>query len=266
MLQWAVDASVAGHLAAMRASARAANEGEIAGAFEGTVRSLGARFTGYDTIAGAGLDSCVLHYSDNDKPVTKGDIFLMDAGAEVGYYTADITRAWPVSGTFSPEQRAIYDLVLRAQEAAMALCQPGRLHHEGYDAAMRVLSDGLVDLGLLKGDKEQVFQAGDWKRFTMHGISHWLGLDVHDTGSYAFETGKWGGRRVLEPGMVLTVEPGLYIPRDAKDVESRWHGIGVRLEDNLVITATGSRNLSGNLPRRPEAVEAIVREGLRGRK
>jgi Xaa-Pro aminopeptidase len=266
MLQKAVDATIAGHLAAMRASARAANEGEIAGAFEGTVRRLGARFTGYDTIAGSGGNSCVLHYPFNDGPVAKGDVFLMDAGAEVGFYTADLTRAWPVSGTFSPEQRAIYALVLRAQKAAMDCCRPGRLHREGYDAAMRVLSDGLVDLGLLKGDKAEVFKAGTWRTFTMHGISHWMGLDVHDTGSYGAEAGAWGGKRVLEPGMVLTVEPGVYIPKGAKDVDPKWHGIGVRLEDDLLITAEGHRNLSEKLPKEIEAVEAVVREGLKARR
>jgi len=267
MLQRAVDASVAGHLAAMRASARASNEGEVAGAFEGTVRSLGARFLGYETIAGAGPNSCVLHYPNNDQPVTKGDILLMDAGAEVGYYTADITRAWPTSGTFSKEQRAIYDLVLKAQNAAMACIRPGRIHHEGYDAAMRILSDGLVDLGLLKGDKEQVYKSRDWKRYSIHGISHWLGLDVHDTGSYGgFTEDKAAGLRVLEVGMVLTVEPGLYIPKDAKDVEPRWRGIGVRLEDDLVVTADGYRNLSDKLPRGVEEIEAIVKSGLKAKK
>ncbi|HJV21965.1 MAG TPA: aminopeptidase P N-terminal domain-containing protein [Holophagaceae bacterium] len=263
MLQRAVDVSVAGHLAAMRASAKASNEGEVAGAFQGAVRSLGARYTGYDTIAGAGGNSCVLHYPFNDQGVAKGDIFLMDAGAEVGYYTADITRAWPVSGTFSKEQKAIYELVLKAQDAAIALCRPGRRHHEGFDAAMRILSDGLVDLGLLKGDKEEVFKSGAWNRFTLHGISHWLGLDVHDTGSYQMEMGKRGGQRALEPGMVLTVEPGIYIPKDAKDVDAKWLGIGVRLEDDILITPEGNRNLSEKLPRRPEAVEAVVKEGLK---
>ncbi len=259
MLQRAVDASIEGHLAAMRASFKAANEGEVAGAFQGTVRSLGARYTGYDTIAGAGGNSCVLHYPFNDQPMGKGDIFLMDAGAEVGYYTADITRTWPVSGAFSKEQRAIYDLVLKAQDAAIALCAPGRKHHEGFDAAMRILSDGLVDLGILSGDKEEVFKSGAWNKYTLHGISHWLGLDVHDTGSYGMTPGQRGGQRLLEPGMVLTVEPGIYIPKGAKDVDPKWHGIGVRLEDDILITPQGHRNLSERLPRKPEAVEAAVR-------
>ncbi|MBI3132264.1 MAG: aminopeptidase P family protein [Acidobacteria bacterium] len=266
MLQRAVDVSIAGHLAAMRATARAVNEGEVAGAFEGTTRGLGARFLGYDTIAGAGRNSCILHYPFNDQVLEKGAVFLMDAGAEVGYYTADITRTWPVSGSFSKEQRALYDLVLKAQDAAIAVCRPGRKHHEGYDLAMRILSDGLVDLGILKGDKAEVYKGGTWSRFTLHGISHWLGLDVHDTGSYHREPGAKGGQRLLEPGMVLTVEPGLYIPKDAKEVDAKWLGIGVRLEDDILITPEGHRNLSEKLPRKPEAVEAIVKEGLRAKK
>ncbi len=263
MLQRAVDVSVAGHVAAMKATPRAMNEGEIAGAFEGAARSLGARFLGYDTIAGAGGNSCILHYPYNDQSLEKGSIFLMDAGAEVGFYTADVTRTWPVSGTFSKEQRALYDLALKAQDAAIALCLPGRKHHEGLDAAMRILSDGLVDLGILKGEKAEVFKSGAWERYTLHGISHWIGLDVHDTGSYQVGMGKRGGQRVLEPGMVLTVEPGLYIPKEAKDVDAKWWGIGVRIEDDILITPQGNRNLSEKLPRKPEAIEALVKEGLR---
>ena len=130
----------------------------MAGGFQGTVRSMGARFTGYDTIAGAGRNSCVLHYLTNDHDIEAGSLMLLDAGAEVGFYTADVTRTWPVSGQFSKEQKAIYELVLKAQNAAIDLVKPGRVHHEGFDAAMRILSDGLVDLGLLQGDKDSVYQ------------------------------------------------------------------------------------------------------------
>jgi len=261
MLQRAVDATIQGHLAAMHASFHAENEGEVAGAFQGTTRRLGARFTGYDTIAGAGANACTLHYLTNDHAITKGSLLLLDAGAEVGYYTADITRTWPVSGQFSQEQRAIYDLVLRAQNAAIALIQPGRKHHEGFDQAMRVLSDGLVDLGILKGDKDSVYRSGAYSRFSMHGISHWIGLDVHDTGDYQMEAGKRGGQRVLAAGMALTVEPGIYIPADASDVDAKWRGIGVRIEDVLLVTPDGHRNMSEKLPRNPAAIEATLRLG-----
>ncbi len=261
LLQAAVDASAEGHLAAMRATASASNEGQIAGAFEGTVRGLGARFLGYGSIVGSGNQACTLHYDRNDQPVAPGSLVLMDAAAEIGGYTADITRTWPASGKFSPEQRAIYDLVLKAQEAAIALCRPGRAHKEGYAAAMRILSDGLVDLGILKGGKDELFAKGAHAAFTMHGISHWLGMDVHDTGDYGMTPGQRGGERVLEPGMVLTVEPGLYIPKGMEGVDPRWQGIGVRLEDDILVTAEGPKNLSERLPRRPEEVERLVQSG-----
>nr|WP_315476386.1 aminopeptidase P N-terminal domain-containing protein [uncultured Undibacterium sp.] len=258
MLQHAVDVTVKGHLAAMTASTKAHNEGEVAAAFQGTVRRLGARFTGYDTIAGAGANSCVLHYLTNDHDIEKGSVMLLDAGAEVGFYTADVTRTWPVSGKFSKEQKAIYDLVLKAQNAAIDLVKPGRKHHEGYDAAMRVLSDGLVDLGILAGDKESAYKSGAYNRFSMHGISHWIGLDVHDTGSYQQETGKRGGNRLLEPGMALTVEPGIYIPKNASDIDAKWRGIGVRIEDVLLVTPNGNRNMSDKLPRTVEGLETVL--------
>lgn len=260
MLQRAVDVTIAGHLAAMKASLTAMNEGEVAGGFQGTVRSMGARFTGYDTIAGAGRNSCVLHYLTNDHDIDAGSLMLLDAGAEVGYYTADVTRTWPVSGQFSSEQKAIYELVLKAQNVAINLVKPGRVHHEGFDAAMRILSDGLVDLGLLKGDKDSVYKSGAYSRFTMHGISHWIGLDVHDTGDYQMEVGKRGGKRVLVPGMALTVEPGIYIPKDAEDVDAKWRGIGVRIEDVILVTPEGNRNMSGKLPRDVKDVEAVLKK------
>ncbi len=258
MLQRAIDVTAAGHLAAMRASRNAQNEGEVAAAFQGTVRSLGARFTGYDTIAGAGGNSCTLHYVTNDAAIEKNGVMLLDAGAEVGYYTADVTRTWPVNGKFSKEQKAIYELVLKAQNAAIALVKEGKLHHEGFDVAMRIMSDGMVDLGILKGDKDALYKSGAYNRFTMHGISHWIGLDVHDAGDYFMEVGKRGGKRPLQAGMALTVEPGIYIPKDATDVDEKWRGIGVRIEDVVLVTKDGNRNMSEKLPRTVEAIEAAL--------
>ena len=259
MLQNAVDASIEGHLAAMRGTPSFTNEGQAAACFEGTVRGLGARFLGYDSIVAAGNQACTLHYNVNDQALKPGSLLLMDAAAEVGGYTADITRTWPVSGAFNPQQRALYDLVLKAQDAAIALCRPGRAHGEGYAAATRILSDGLVDLGILKGDKQELFAKNAHLAFTMHGISHWLGLDVHDTGEYGMVPGTRGGARILEPGMVLTVEPGIYIPEGMEGVDPKWHGIGVRLEDDILVTAAGPKNLSERLPRRVEEVERLVR-------
>ena len=265
MIQKAVDISIEGHLAAMKGSPHFSNEGQVAGAFEGTVRSLGARFLAYDTIAGAGNDGCTLHYPFNDQPIPEGGLILMDAGAELGYYSSDITRTWPANGTFSPEQLALYDLVLRAQDAGIAQMKPGNPHIASMYAASRIISDGLVDLGILKGDKDAVYKKMEWKRFLPHGVSHWLGLDVHDAGSYGKGDAIYprGGARKLEPGMVLTMEPGIYIPRGADGVDPKWQGIGIRIEDDILVTKDGPLNLSGRLPRKAEDVERVVREGLK---
>ncbi len=261
MIQKAVDVSIEGHLAAMKASRTATNEGQVAGAFEGAVRGLGARFLGYDTIAGAGNQSCILHYPFNDAPLHPGELQLMDAGGEVGYYTADITRTWPVNGKFSTEQRAIYDLVFKAQEAGIVACVVGSPHIATHYATSRVVSDGLVDLGIIKGDRDEVYKRGDWKRFFLHGTSHWLGLDVHDAGDYGSKDPIYraGGRRLLEAGMVLTVEPGIYIAKGAEGVDPKWQGIGVRIEDDVLVTQEGPKNLSAHLPRKAEDVERALK-------
>ncbi len=261
MLQKAVDVSIDGHLAAMRASRTATNEGQVAGAFEGAVRGLGARYLGYDTIAGAGNQSCILHYPFNDAPLRSGELQLMDAGAEVGYYSADITRSWPRNGKFSTEQRALYDLAFKAQEAGIATCTVGSPHIAAHYAASRVVSDGLVDLGILKGGKDEVYMQGDWKRFFIHGTGHWLGMDVHDAGDYGLKDPIYraGGRRLLEAGMVLTVEPGIYIPKGSEGVEPKWQGIGIRIEDDILVTEKGPKILSACLPRKAEDVERALR-------
>lgn len=267
MIRKAVEVSIEGHLAAMRGTPRFVNEGQVAGAFEGTVRSLGARFLAYETIAGAGDDGCVLHYPFNDQPIPKGGLVLMDAGAEMGFYASDITRTWPASGTFSPEQRALYDLVLKAQDAGIAQMKPGNPHIASMYAAARIISDGLVDLGILKGGKDEVYRKMAWKRFLPHGVSHWVGLDVHDAGSYGKGDAIYprGGGRKLEPGMVLTMEPGIYIPKGAEGVDPKWQGIGIRIEDDILVTKDGPVNLSARLPRKPEEIERVVREGLKRR-
>jgi Xaa-Pro aminopeptidase len=268
MIQRAVDASIEGHLVAMRGSRGFVNEGQVAAALEGTVRALGARFLAYESVAGAGSDGCLLHYSANDQPIPPGSLILMDASGEVGYYTSDITRTWPANGRFNPEQRALYDLVLKAQEAGIQELRPGRPHGASLKAAARVLSDGLVDLGLVRGSKDEAFKRGDWSRFLPHGISHYLGLDVHDAGHYGEPDPfhRHAGTRLLEAGMVLTMEPGLYIPKGMEGVDAKWQGIGIRIEDVILVTPEGPRNLSTRLPRQAEAIERIVREGAKGRR
>ncbi|HET8715779.1 MAG TPA: M24B family metallopeptidase, partial [Holophagaceae bacterium] len=267
LIRKAVEVSIEGHLAAMRGTPRFVNEGQVAGAFEGTVRSIGGRFLAYETIAGAGNDGCTLHYPFNDQPIPEGGLVLMDAGAELGFYASDITRTWPASGTFSPEQRALYDLVLKAQDAGIAQMKPGNPHIASMYVSARIISDGLVDLGILKGDKDEVFRKLAWKRFLPHGVSHWVGLDVHDAGSYGKGDAIYprGGGRKLEPGMVLTMEPGIYIPRGSEGVDPKWQGIGIRIEDDILVTQDGPVNLSARLPRKAEDVERAVREGLKRR-
>lgn len=268
MIQRAVDASIEGHLAATRGSAAFTNEGQVAAALEGTVRSLGARFLSYETTAGAGSNGCVLHYPFNDQPILPGALILMDASGEIGYYTSDITRTWPAKGQFSPEQRALYDLVLKAQEAGIQELRPGNIHIASFMTAARIISDGLVDLSLIQGEKEEAFKRGDWNKFLPHGVSHYLGMDVHDAGSYGapHPFHKHGGSRPLEVGMVLTMEPGIYIPKGMEGVEARWQGIGIRIEDVILVTPEGPRNLSARLPRKPEELERIVRDGARSRR
>ncbi len=267
MIKKAVEVSLEGHFAAMKGSPHFTNEGQVAGAFEGKVRSLGARFLAYETIAGAGNDGCTLHYPFNDQPIAPGSLILMDAGAELGFYASDVTRTWPAGGTFSPEQRALYDLVYKAQEAGIAEMKPGNPHIASMYAASRIISDGLVDLGILKGDKDEVYKKMEWKRFLPHGVSHWVGLDVHDAGSYGKGDAIYprGGSRKLEPGMVLTMEPGIYIPKDSEGVDPKWQGIGIRIEDDILVTKDGPVNLSARLPRKAEDVERVVREGLKKR-
>jgi Xaa-Pro aminopeptidase len=268
MIQHAVDVSIEGHLAAMRGSLGFVNEGQVAAALEGTVRSLGARFLSYETIAGSGSNGCVLHYPFNDQPIAPGSLILMDASGEIGYYTSDITRTWPANGRFSAEQRALYEIVFKAQEAGIQELHPGRLHIASFMKAARVISDGLVDLGLIPGDQEAAFKRGDWNRFLPHGVSHYLGLDVHDTGSYGapHPFHRHGGDRPLEAGMVLTMEPGIYIPKGMEGVAAKWQGIGIRIEDVILVTPEGPRNLSARLPRRAEEVERVVREGGKARR
>ena len=268
MIQHAVDASIEGHLAAMRGSTAFTNEGQVAAALEGTVRSLGARFLSYETIAGAGSNGCVLHYPYNDQAIVSGSLILMDASGEIGYYTSDITRTWPANGRFIPEQRALYDLVLKAQEAGIEELRPGNSHIASFMKAARIISDGLVDLGLIKGDKEEAFKRSDWNKFLPHGVSHYLGLDVHDAGSYGapHPFHKHGGIRPLEVGMVLTMEPGIYIPKGMEGVDAKWQGIGIRIEDVILVTSEGPRNLSARLPRKPEELEKVVREGAKIRR
>ena len=247
--------AVEAHLAAMRATQPGMNEREIEALIEYTFRKGGADAPAYTSIVAGGANACILHYVTNDQELCDGDLLLIDAGAEFGGYASDVTRTFPVGGTFSPEQRAIYELVLTAQKETVAAVAPGIAVTDLHDISLRALVTGLVDLGLLEGPVDDAIEDETYKRFYMHGIGHWLGLDVHDCGSYSAD----GEARPLEPGMVTTVEPGLYIAEDDETVEERWRGIGVRIEDDILVTADGHENLTAALPKDVDEVEAACR-------
>jgi Xaa-Pro aminopeptidase len=208
----------------------------------------------YQPICGGGANSCILHYHENDARLADGDLLLVDAGAEFQCYASDITRTWPVNGRFSPAQREVYEVVLEAQRAAFAATKPGNHWNEAHEAAVLATTRGLVSLGLLKGRVPKLIKDGAYRRFFMHRTGHWLGMDVHDVGDYKVGD-EW---RVLEPGMAMTVEPGIYIPAGSHGVPKRFWDIGIRIEDDVVITSTGCEILTGDVPRTPQEIEAVM--------
>ena len=217
----------------------------------------GARASAYNAIVGGGDNACILHYTENDQVLRDGDLVLIDAGCELDHYAADITRTFPVSGKFSPEQRTLYELVLSAQTAAIAATKPGNHWNQPHEAAVRVLSEGLLELGIIQAPSlEEAIAQELYRPFYMHRTGHWLGMDVHDVGDYKVG-GEW---RVLEPGMVTTVEPGLYIAANCETVEPRWRGIGIRIEDDVVVTKDGCRVLTASAPKTVADIERIMAE------
>ncbi|VUD53823.1 Xaa-Pro aminopeptidase [Thalassocella blandensis] len=214
----------------------------------------GGREPAYTPIVGGGKNACILHYIENSEKLKAGDLVLIDAGCEYECYASDITRTFPVSGKFSKEQRAIYDIVLQAQYAAIDKIAPGNHWNEPHDASVRVITEGLLALGLLQGDLEQLLEDEAYKEFYMHRIGHWIGMDVHDVGDYKVG-GEW---RVLEPGMVMTVEPGIYVAPDCETVPAKWRGIGVRIEDDVVVTKDGYKVLTSAVPKTADDIEQLM--------
>ncbi|MAT92574.1 MAG: Xaa-Pro aminopeptidase [Halioglobus sp.] len=214
----------------------------------------GARSAAYPSIVGGGANGCILHYVDNDSRLRDGDLVLVDAGCELECYASDVTRTYPVNGRFSREQRALYELVLQAQSAAFDAIRPGNHWNQPHDASVRVLTEGLARLGLLKGSVAALLKKEAYRPFYMHRVGHWLGLDVHDVGDYRVE-GTW---RLLEPGMVMTVEPGIYVAPDNTGVAKKWRGIGIRIEDNVVVTEQGCEIITDEVPRAADEIEALM--------
>ena len=254
----AIAIAAAAHHAAMRGATVGMFEYEIEALLDYTFRQHGASGPAYPSIVAAGENATILHYTTNDRALRDGDLLLIDAGAEYQGYCADITRTFPISGPFSPAQRAIYDLVLEAQQAAIETVRPGVRVDEPHTCAVGVLVDGLLRLGLLAGDREAIIKEEKYKPFYMHRTGHWLGMDVHDVGAY-----RHGAEaRVLEPGMVLTVEPGLYVAADCDAAAAAYRGIGIRIEDDVLVTADGHEVLSAAVPKAPDELEALRQEML----
>lgn len=243
------------HKRAMAETAPGVYENEIDALIEYTFKRRGSTGPAYTNIVAGGVNACILHYNENDAELKDGDLLLIDAGAELDYYASDVTRTFPVNGSFSTEQRAIYELVLESQIAGVEHIKPGVSFLSIHDVATGVLIDGLIRLGLLKGTREEALESDSYQRFYMHKTGHWLGLDVHDCGYYAED----GDSRLLEPGMTLTVEPGLYIAEDEETVDAKWRGIGVRIEDDILVTQNGFENLTAAIPKTVDEVEAACR-------
>jgi Xaa-Pro aminopeptidase len=255
-LQWlrkATAITADAHVAAMRQGRPGVFEYELEATINYTFRSRGGSGPGYTTIVGAGENATILHYVENRCAIADGDLVLVDAGCEYGHYTADITRTWPANGRFSPTQRRVYAAVLAVQKSAIDRAGPGVTITEIHDHCVRGLTDAMVEFGLLRGPVDDRIADESYKKFFMHGTSHWLGLDVHDAGAYLRD----GKPRPLAPGMVITIEPGLYIAVDAPDVPNEFRGIGIRIEDDILITADGRDNLTVACPKEIADIEAL---------
>ena len=252
--------AVEAHVRAMRACKPGLYEYQVEAEFLHHFRVHGCE-PSYPCIVGGGANACVLHYIANTDRLRDGDLLLIDAGAEYDYYASDVTRTFPVNGRFSPAQKALYEVVLAAQAAAIECVRPGRCWDDPHEAAVRVLTQGMVDLGILAGEVDGLIEKGEYKRFYMHRTGHWLGMDVHDVGEYKVD-GAW---RALEPGMTLTVEPGLYLAPDSEGVPEAFRGLGIRIEDDVLVTETGAEVLTAACPKSVAEIEAAMAEGAAGR-
>lgn len=259
MLRIATDISAKAHNRAREFAQPGRYEYEVEAEIEHTFRLLGGNGMAYPSIVASGANACVLHYIENNRQMQDNELLLIDAGCSYGYYNGDITRTFPVNGKFTPEQKAIYELVLEAQQQAIEEVKVGKAYNEYHDKAVKVLVEGLIDLGLLVGDIEEIIKEEKYKPFYMHRTGHWLGLDVHDAGLYKHGEDNWQN---LQAGHVLTVEPGIYIspyikPAEGQpEISDRWKGIGVRIEDDVLVTPEGNEVLTAGVPKSVEAMES----------
>ena len=256
IMQTAADIAAEAHCEAMRAAKPGMQEYQLEALIEQIFRRRGAAGPAYTSIVGAGPNATVLHYINNDGELRDGDLLLVDAGAEYKGYASDITRTFPINGRYTSPQRDIYDLVLKAQMACVEMVRPGTTHDQLKQHSIEVLTEGMVELGLLEGKPEELIKEKKYEKFYMHGLGHMLGIDVHDVGRYYFGQES----RALEPGVVMTVEPGVYVAPDTKDVPEKYLGIGVRIEDDVLCTQNGPRVLTNKVPKHAEEIEQLMRQ------
>ncbi len=254
LMQRAADIAAEAHVEAMKAARPGMKEYEIEALIEQIFRRLGAAAPAYNSIIGAGVNATILHYINNDGELKGGDLLLIDAGAEYKGYASDITRTFPISGRYTKAQREIYDLVLEAQMSCVEMVRPGTTHDELKSHSIEVLTKGMVRLGLLKGDPAELIKEKKYEQFYMHGLGHMLGIDVHDVGRYYYDKKS----RALEPGVVMTVEPGIYINPNTKDIPEQYLGIGIRIEDDVLCKADGPRVLTSKVPKKAEEIEKLM--------
>jgi Xaa-Pro aminopeptidase len=254
LMRRAAEVSAQGHVMAMQICKAGLYEYQVEAELLHHFMQEGLRNVAYPSIVAGGKNACVLHYTQNSDKLKNGDLLLIDAGAECDHYAADITRTFPVSGRFNEAQKQLYQLVLDAQTAAIEEIRPGVPWHNAHDASVEALTKGLIKLGILEGKVKTLIKKEKFKQFYMHRIGHWLGMDVHDVGDYKVDQ-KW---RLLEPGMVLTIEPGLYIPAECQTVAEKWRGIGIRIEDDLLVTENGHEILTSGAPKTISDIEALM--------
>ncbi len=256
LMEQAAKISAEGHKRAMAYCKPGIKEYELEAELLHAFTRNGSRAPAYSSIVAAGDNACILHYNENNAEVKEGDLILIDAGCEYEHYASDITRTFPASGKFTTEQKAIYELVLNAQSAAIEAIAPGVPWDEPHKISVKIITRGLVKLGLLKGRTSQLIKSEAYRDFYMHKVGHWIGMDVHDVGDYKIDD-SW---RLMEPGMVTTVEPGIYISPDNKKVQKKWRGIGVRIEDDVLVTKKGYRILSNGIPKTVQEIESFMAE------
>jgi len=254
LMERAADIAAEAHREAMRAARPGMREYEIEALIEYVFRRSGAAGPAYNSIVGSGANATILHYVNNDAELRDGDLILIDAGAEYRGFASDITRTFPVNGRFNDAQRELYQLVLDCQQECVSMVRPGVNLEELHKRSVEILTEGMVRLGLLKGEPEKLIEEGEYKKFYMHRLGHYLGMDVHDVGAYH----RGDGPRPLDAGMVITIEPGIYVAEDAEDIPDKFRGLGVRIEDDVLVTPEGFRVLTDKVPKQIEEIEALM--------